>query len=249
MRRVTRRYSEYDAFARMYNLHWGQQSAKHLELLDTAVLGRLPPPARVLDLCCGTGQLAHALSERGYTVLGIDGSEEMLSYARTNAPGAQFQLADARDFEVQDPFDAVVSLYDSLNHLMSEAELAGAFRSAALALRPGGLFAFDLNMEAKYLGLWAGEFQVVGEEEVAIVRASVDPDAKRGHFDATIFYAEGEERWSRQDVHLEQTWYSEEEVRQLLAAAEFEAPSTHVRQPMPDDQGAANLLFVTARTQ
>ncbi len=145
------RYAHYDPFARIYNLHWGAQSDRHLDLIDRHVLQGLTSGARVLDLCCGTGQLAHTLAERGYSVLGIDGSEGMLAFAQTNAPTARFLLADARHFEVQEPFDVVLCLFDSLNHLMTENDLAKAFDSTARALHPGGLFAFDLNMEVKCL--------------------------------------------------------------------------------------------------
>ncbi len=244
------RHADYDPFARIYNLHWGTRSDRHLDLIDRHVLQGLASGARVLDLCCGTGQLAHTLAERGYSVLGIDGSEGMLAFAQTNAPTARFLLADARHFEVQEPFDVVLCLFDSLNHLMTENDLAKAFDSTARALHPGGLFAFDLNMEVKYLQTWSGEFSVIGDEEVAIVRTSVDPEAKRGMFDATLFYEQGDDRWSREEVHLMQTWYSEETVGRLLAKAGFETPTTYVKQPLPSDPTVAqNLLFVTARVR
>jgi len=55
---MSTRYADCDPFARMYNLHWGKQGERHLELLDAHVLSRLPDAARILDLCGGTGQLA-----------------------------------------------------------------------------------------------------------------------------------------------------------------------------------------------
>ena len=74
-------------------------------------------------------------------------------------------------------------------------------------------------MEVKYRRTWTSEFHVFGEHEVGIVHASVDHDLKHGLFDATLFYDEGDDAWSRNDVHLVQTWYSEETVRRLLADA------------------------------
>ena len=72
-------YSDYDPFAWVYNRHWGNNfTALALLVLDRLVLPYLPARARILDLCCGTGQLARALSARGYQVTGLDGSKEML---------------------------------------------------------------------------------------------------------------------------------------------------------------------------
>jgi SAM-dependent methyltransferase len=234
----------------MYNVHWGKQSDAHLALIEPLVLQRLPAPARILDLCCGTGQLAHALTRKGYAVVGIDGSEGMLSYARTNAPEARFVLGDAREFRVQDPFDAVLCAFDSLNHLMCESDLADAFNSVADALHPGGLPAFDLNLEVKYLKTWSGEFSVIGEHEVAFVRTSVDLESRCGIFDGTLFYDESDESWSRHDVRLTQTWYSEGLVERLLAEAGFDPPAKHVQQPMPGDpQIAQNMLFIASKSR
>ena len=245
---MTERYQAYDAFARMYDRHWGKQSASHLDLLDETVLGRLPEGARVLDLCCGTGQLARMLCDRGLEVTGVDGSEEMVSYARRNAPQASFLVDDARSFDVGQGFDVVLCNFDSLNHIMSEEDLGAVFDRVAHSLRAGGTFAFDMNMEPKYLHTWTGEFSVVEDREVCVVRASVDPPARLAHFDATLFYAEESGGWSRHDVHLEQTWYSVETITQGLTDRGYGAPSIHVKQARADEPGVAlNLLFVTRK--
>lgn len=87
------RYTDYDAFAWLYNRHWGPDSARRfLPVLERWLLPYLPPRARILDLCCGTGQLAQALAQRGYLVTGIDGSEEMIRFARANAPDVEFLI-------------------------------------------------------------------------------------------------------------------------------------------------------------
>jgi len=69
-------YSDYDPFAWVYNKHWGDSFTQHaLPVLEKLVLPHLPAKARILDLCCGTGQLAQVLIERGYQVTVLDGSE------------------------------------------------------------------------------------------------------------------------------------------------------------------------------
>src|SRR5271157_5236492 len=129
-------YSSYDPFAWIYNRHWGNSFLPFvLPILDNLVLTKLPKNARILDLCCGTGQMARELKTLGYRVTGIDGSPEMLSYARENAPGVEFLQADARSFQLPQKYNVVVSVFDSLNHIMSTRGLKSVFVQAYNALR------------------------------------------------------------------------------------------------------------------
>ena len=74
-------------FARLYNLRWGsfaQQFAPRIrELYESTSAGQVN--RSLLDLCCGTGQLAVHFLEASYRVVGLDASEDMLTYARENA--------------------------------------------------------------------------------------------------------------------------------------------------------------------
>ena len=118
--RESNRYSDYDDFAWMYNRHWGSRfTPLALAVLGELVLPEISAGAAILDLCCGTGQLARFLSEEGYDVTGIDGSEKMLKYAREIAPGVRFICEDARTFDLPPSFDLVTSFFDSLNHVMT----------------------------------------------------------------------------------------------------------------------------------
>jgi len=213
-------YSDYDRFAWVYNRHWGNSfTYLALPVLEKLVLPHLPAKARILDLCCGTGQLAQILMERGYQVTGLDGSGEMLRFARENAPGAEFIQADARSFKLTAVYHAVVSTFDSLNHIMSLAELTSVFRNVFAALRGGGLFLFDLNMEEGYRITWNDNFGIVEDDHICVLRSSYRPEEHTARFDTTIFRLQ--DYWYRSDVTLYQKCYSEAEVRSALETAGF----------------------------
>ncbi|MFC1932050.1 class I SAM-dependent DNA methyltransferase [Chloroflexota bacterium] len=213
-------YSDYDRFAWVYNKHWGSEYTQRvLPILENLVLRRLPAKARILDLCCGTGQLARALIALGYRVTGLDGSEEMLHFARENAPAGKFIVADARSFKLPDVYHAVVSTFDSLNHIMTLDELTDVFRNTYDALRKGGLFFFDLNTEEGYKATWHDSFGVVEDNLVCIVRSNYRPEEQTAQFDTTIFYLQG--GWQRSDLTLLQKCYSEVEVQAALKTAGF----------------------------
>ena len=215
------RLSDYDAFAWVYNKEWGpKHSGLFFSIVESLALRELRAGAHILDLCCGTGHVAAMLAERGYRVTGVDASEEMLRFARQNAPTAEFVLDDARRFKRPEAFDAVVSTFDSLNHVMRSEELAAVFRNVHASLRAGGVFLFDLNTERNYKEQWRGSFGIVDDDYACIVRSDYCAADRTATFHATIFIKG--DAWSRSDVALAQRWHPDEEVRVALAAAGFE---------------------------
>lgn len=242
-------YSGYDRFARVYNKHWGENYAQRvLPVLENLVLRHLPAKARILDLCCGTGHLARALIGSGYRVTGLDASEEMLHFARENAPGGDFITADARSFKIPDVFHAVVSTFDSLNHIMSLEELTGVFGNVQAALRAGGWFFFDLNTEEGYKATWNDNFGIVEDELVCIVRSSYNPEERTAQYDATTFSLQ--EGWQRSDLTLFQKCYSEAEVRSALKTAGLTEIHTYARDEqrgLKELNGEAERAFFVCR--
>jgi SAM-dependent methyltransferase len=213
-------YTTYDQFAWYYSKDWGEDYHKQARVvLEGHVFPRLAAGARVLDLCCGSGDLAVVLLANGFRVTGIDGSGRMLEYARARAPEAEFLLEDARTLRFEARFDAVLSTFDSLNHVLTIEELESVFRNVHAALDGGGLFVFDLNMLESFETLWCGATADVQDDAVVITRASYDPLERTGRADITMFRFEG--AWERSDVAVLEKCYSEDQVRAALDRAGF----------------------------
>ncbi len=219
--------SAYDAFADAYNSHWGSFSLTWLKVYSVLVAGRVPPRARVLDLCCGTGQLAAELSARGCKVLGLDGSRSMLRHARDNAPGVEFIQGDARRFGLRPRCNAVLCMFDSLNHVLTMQELEQVFRSVHDCLRPGGAFLFDLNTANGYRQHWRGVSRIASGDHDVVCRSTYYPRRRLAVFRAGISLrdspAGGEER-----VELWQRCYETTEVILALTAAGLAGIETYV---------------------
>jgi SAM-dependent methyltransferase len=215
----------YDPFAWIYNRHWGKSFLPViLPVMENLMLRCIPKKAHLLDLCCGTGQLAQNLTAMGYKVTGIDGAPAMLRYARRNAPGVEFLKADACDFSrvlnKSSKFHAVISAFDSLNHIMTLKGLAAVFRNVNSVLRPGGYFQLDLNTESGYLYDWAGDFTIVEDDHVCVVQNTYSPSKRIATFDATIFrYKKG--GWYRSDLTLYQKYHNPARVITALKSAGF----------------------------
>lgn len=97
------------------------------------------PGQDVLEIGCGTGQLAALMTGNGAQVTGIDISEDMLATARENAPAAKFVHLTATEIDRlrAKRFDRIVATL-SFSEL-SEDELDLVLRTAGDVLNPGGV--------------------------------------------------------------------------------------------------------------
>jgi len=215
------RYSAYDNFAWLYDREWSEFARAIFPLLKDIAGEKLPDGAKVLDLCCGTGQLAKVLTENGYKVTGIDGSKEMLRFARKNAPDAVFINEDARTFKLPPVFNAVFSTFDSLNHILKAAELLRTFKNVNKCLVGGGIFVFDLNTERNFNTNWKN-LKLIKEtpDYFYAVRSDYNPEKRLAPFQCTIFRRKAR-GWQRSDILLQETFYPNEEVKSLLKRAGF----------------------------
>ena len=219
-------YSDYDRFAWFYNKYWGGEfSRPALAIFNVLLFPHLPPRCRILDLCCGTGQIAAGLVERGFEVTGIDGSEAMLKYARENAPNVEFIHADARSFALPKVYHAVISAFDSLNHVMKREDLITVFQNVDSVLVDDGIFLFDLNIEDESEAL-GNSLSLVEDDHVCIVRAGYDLREKLKRYDVTMFNQENGS-WLRSELTLFQRYYDTEEVEGALTEAGFSEVRTY----------------------
>lgn len=118
----------------------------------------------ILELGCGTGSMTRQLAARGYDMIGVDNSEEMLQIAREkgNEAGESilYLCQDMREFELYGTVAAVVSVCDSMNYILSEEDLLKVFRLVNNYLDPKGIFIFDLDTEYAYR-------EVLGDNTIA----------------------------------------------------------------------------------
>ncbi len=117
------------------------------EVAGLVQLLALDRPMRILDLACGHGRHANRLAALGHAVTGIDITLGFLELARRQAAemGVQvdYRQGDMRDLEFVAEFDRVVLLFTAFGYFDDAANVQ-VVEKIARALRPGGLFAFDI---------------------------------------------------------------------------------------------------------
>lgn len=142
----------YREFGAMERQGWGDKAraAAYIELFANATDQAVPhlvfgigatPGMRVLDLCCGQGNVAAELAEAGCDVIGADFSSAMIGLAKARVPNAFFHEADAQDLPFGDAeFDAVVSNF-GISHVPDQTK---ALEEVRRVLRVGARFAMTV---------------------------------------------------------------------------------------------------------
>ena len=210
----------------------------------------------LLDLGCGTGKMTRIMAEKGFDMIGIDNSMEMLDmareyeYDREEDSGILYLLQDMREFELYGTVRAVDSACDCLNYIMEEDELLTVFRLVNNYLDPKGLFIFDMNTSYKYEHLLAENTIAENREEGSFIWENYyDKEEQVNEYDLTLFIKESddeeEERFLRfTETHF-QRCYSLECVKQLLQEAGMELVAVYdayTKNPLREDSEKVTII-------
>jgi len=244
-------------FAQVYNQRWVGFARKVAPyLLDFYANTALGPTQRsVLDLCCGTGQLAVYFLERGYQVVGLDLSEAMLHYARENAQRylaraqARFVNADATNFTLKDRFGLVVATFDALNHLPDLQALYDCFRCVVAVA--DGYFIFDLNTRAG-LHRWHNIEIDDSHEEMTIVNHGIyDLSSERAWMKVTGFVRNAAGSYERFEQTVYNTVFAIAAVKEALLATGWQtvyfARFQDLKTPITDPEQESRVFVVASK--
>lgn len=199
----------------------------------------------IADLCCGTGTIACLMAQKGYDVIGIDASEDMLSVAMQKASEAGlsplFICQNAEELDLYGTVDAAYSSLDSINYLPPEL-LPEVFRRLHLFIRPGGLFVFDIR-SPEWLRSLDGSTSVDEQEGLlCLCRTDYDEDDASVTYGIDIFSRSGK-LWQRSCEEHTEYVHEPEALTALLLSAGFKDISISSTGP----QGEFGRLFFSCR--
>lgn len=200
---------------------------------------------RVLDLGCGTGNVALPLAIKGFQVTALDLSAEMLALAehkaRESGVKVTFICQDMREMEVPGEFDLVISMCDSMNYLLTDAELEQVFANAAGVLRDGGWLVFDLNSVYKIEQVFGDNTYTLLDQDVAYIWENhYDPLERVCKMSLTFFVQKSDGLYERFSEEHRERAYSIEEVWQALERAGFKPAGVltedNLEPPVPETE-------------
>jgi SAM-dependent methyltransferase len=185
----------------------------------------------ILDLGCGTGSLTELLANRGYDMIGIDNSEEMLNVAlekRVESGNDILYLnQDMREFELYGTVRAVVSICDSINYIIDEEELLGVFKLVNNYLDKGGYFIFDLNTVYKYKEIGDSVIAENRPEGSFIWENTFYEDEHINEYDLTLYIKDESGKYDRfTERHLQRA-YTLEEITRLIEKSGLELVASY----------------------
>ena len=185
-------------------------------------------PSLVLDLASGTGKMTRELRERGYDMIGVDGSAEMLSEAlECGSEGILYLLQDMRSFELYGTVGATVCCLDSVNYLLDESDVLSCFKCVHNYLDPDGVFIFDVNSPYKFENIYGNEAYILEDEDEngAIYcgwQNEYDKESGICDFYLTLFEEDEDGAYLRSDEHQRERCYSMDTLQKLLIESGFE---------------------------
>lgn len=218
--------SRYGAFAEYYdsltsNVSYDETAKYVADILDENGIKK----GILLDLACGTGTMSVQMAKRGYEVIGIDNSPEMLSEAREkvceSGEDILFLCQDMCDIDLYGTVECTICLLDSLNHLESEEELLSAFKGVSLFTVPGGLFIFDVNTQYKHKYVLGNNTFVYDNDDVYCVWQNEYDDESKTVEIFLDFFEEENGLYRRSSEYFTECAFSDEIIRRLLKEAGF----------------------------
>ena len=199
----------------------------------------------LLDLCCGTGTLTTVLSRRGYEMIAVDSSVEMLMEAQSKSAGLEtpplFLCQDAAALDLYGTVDAAVCSLDGMNYIPPE-DLPEVFRRLRLFVRPGGLLIFDIRTPEFLRSLDGSVFVDETDDVLCLWRADYDEELAAIVYGMDIF-SRRKSLWERErEEHIEYA-HAPETLKALLEGAGF----TDVQFRCDAPQGDAGRLFIVTK--
>ncbi|WP_448863030.1 class I SAM-dependent DNA methyltransferase [Dorea sp.] len=178
----------------------------------------------VLELGCGTGSMTELLAEKGYDMIGVDNSEDMLEIAMEkrieSGHDILYLLQNMQEFELYGTVKAVVSVCDSVNYITEKAELEEMFRLVNNYLDPQGIFIFDFNTEYKYREILGNQVIAEDREECSFIWENYyDHTSMINEYELTLFVQEEDDLYRKyQESHFQKA-YTLRDIRSMIEAS------------------------------
>ena len=220
--------SAYEKFAQVYDLFmdnidyegWAEYVTDRLREYEIT-------DGLVLELGCGTGTMTGLLAGKGYDMIGVDNSEEMLGEAMEKRAESGHEILyleqDMREFELYGTVRAIVSVCDCMNYILEPEDLTEVFRLVNNYLDPGGVFIFDMNTEYKYREIMGDSTIAEDRDDSSFIWDNqYDEEEQINIYDLSIFVREDGDLFRKYHETHYQRAYSLEEVKSAIHEAGME---------------------------
>ena len=207
----------------------------------------------LLDLACGTGTMSLMLSEKGYDVVGVDGSEEMLTQAQEKKmeTGADviFLCQRMEELDLFGTINAAVSTLDSINHVTDEDTVKEIFRRVSLFMEDKGIFVFDVNTPYKHREVLGDNTFIYDLDEVYCVWQNSTDENLVTTISLDLFEKDedDEETYYRYSEEFSERAYDLDDIKTWLEDCRFEVLSRYEEMTKDDVRSDTQRAVFVAR--
>lgn len=217
----------YTKLAKYYDLtHHFRNYEQEAEFINLVIRKYLPSADRILDIACGTGNHAIFMAKKGYDVTGIDLSQEMLNIAKQKIKNtdlhAEFTYDDMRNLKFSSKFDVAYCLGLSFMELKTYDEINSCLNGIRGAIKPNGLFVFDISNGWKMLSVETRKDFVEDAKTKVIWLSGGDTDKLKRtmHLDYTFIIQENNKIAIESGIEELRIFFPDE-LQMLLTNANF----------------------------
>ena len=249
--------SAYEKFAQVYDLFmdnidyegWAEYVTDRLREYEIT-------DGLVLELGCGTGTMTGLLAGKGYDMIGVDNSEEMLAEAMEkrveSGQDILYLLQDMREFELYGSVRVVISVCDSVNYITEPEELQEVFRLVNNYLDPKGVFIFDFNTRYKYEEILGDRTIAENREECSFIWDNYYyEDEKINEYDLSLFIETDKDSGlyrKYEETHYQRA-YTLEEMKKLIRKSGLEFVTAYDAFSKNAPMDTSERIYVIAREQ
>ncbi len=235
----------YDGLSGFYDLF--MQDVDYTKWCDF-LLKHIPQTGSGLDIGCGSGALTLLLSQRGYSVSGIDISPEMIAIAIKNArrkaiTNVNFAVGSAEKIKLTLAVDFVVAICDVVNYIKNPFDF---FKNTYNNLKEDGVFIFDISSEYKLKKILGNN--VFTEEKDGVVYVWNNNLYKnRVDMFLSFFRRDTDGRYTRFDEDQTQYIHKESDIVDMLYSAGFSQVETYANWDEKPTKNSERIHFIAKK--
>ncbi len=207
-------------------------------------------PQTVLDLACGTGSMSILMAKKGYRVIGVDMSEEMLTVAAQKAQDLEknrpfFVCQRMERLRLPEKVDCVICCLDSLNYITQPENCRKALHRVYQNLSSGGIFLFDINSIEKLRALDGQIFLDEDADVYCVWRSEFDASENICYYGIDLFQRQGKS-WQRSFEEHREYAYRVAQLKEYLQEAGFERIQVYGDRKMLPPEPKEQRIYITA---
>jgi SAM-dependent methyltransferase len=200
----------------------------------------------IVDLACGTGNTTIPWAGRGWAVVGVDRSAEMLREARKKSSRVRWYCQDLRNLDLKERADVATCHFDALNHIVIPRDVQRIFAKVARILNPGGLFQFDMNTHDLFRWLAAHEKLFPVGPNYLMAHNTYDTRRRVATFYQLWFVRKGR-LYEKREIRIQERAYSTAQMHWMLKRAGLRLLKTKIQRRVEGKPGRVLYLVQKPR--